>query len=188
MTRRHRKDKYVALSVGFWRDHDLQSLTLADRGLFIKALSYCGDVQNDGVMTERDWALVVAGEVPGDIPGSVLALVHAGVLRPNDAGGYDIPSYTEWNMSREEIESKRKAEREKKAKQRKRTANTPNSRLSPGTGGGDTQGDVPPDVMPLDQQINRSIEVGSNSVGENTRALGALVLADESHFGESGAA
>lgn len=126
MSKRRRKDKYVALSVGFWRDHDLQGLALADRGLFAKALSYCGDVQNDGVMTATDWAIVVAGEVPQDVPPSVARLVSFGVLTETGCGGYSIDSYDEWNMTRDEIDANRKAERERKRKQRANGSNKPN--------------------------------------------------------------
>ena len=60
------------------------------------SISYCDYVRSDGFIPEGAW--------PAKLSGGVKELKGAGLYEPVE-GGYGLHDYTDWNASREQIES-----------------------------------------------------------------------------------
>ena len=75
-------------------------------GLYARALSYCGDLLTDGFVP-AEW---VKGVATAKLARTLMA---AGLWQEVD-GGFQIPDFLDLNPSREQVESKRKADRVRK--------------------------------------------------------------------------
>lgn len=82
-------------------------------GLWAVAGSWCGDQLTDGFVPS--YMLTALGGKPADAK----ALVDAGLWVTVD-GGWEFTGWHEWNPSRETVEARREADREKKAKAREK--------------------------------------------------------------------
>jgi hypothetical protein len=89
---------WVKIDDHWWRDPRAQALSPTARDVFTRLLSYCGDVRNDGRLTERDLGVALLGE---HWKKPVQELIDAGYLG-DDLSVVDSRSYLFTEEMREE--------------------------------------------------------------------------------------
>lgn len=103
-------------------------VSLSAIGLFALGLSYAADNETRGRLPER-WVL---GRIVGDDQSAPQQLVDAG-LWTRDGSAYEIHDFHDYNLKPEELEERRRGDRER---QRKRRQPPRDSAVTPGTGKG----------------------------------------------------
>jgi hypothetical protein len=104
----------VWLSTTFYMDPAIESLTMAQEQLYIRALAYCGAAETGGYVSARG---VLRLGVRGPVA-SAEALVKAGLWEHADGGGWQFRSWSVWQKNGDDLVQRRKADRERQARRR----------------------------------------------------------------------
>lgn len=93
---------YVLLDDGFHSNPKIVRAGLAAAGLYARALSYCGDYLTDGHIAE-EWLMGAAGKDGLKVVNELLR--HTLIVREN--GGFHIPDYLDYQLSKDQVLAKR---------------------------------------------------------------------------------
>lgn len=97
---------WVKLDDKFWADPKVEEVGNEAAGAFARMLSYCGDHLTDGKVTDAKARYIAKPKV-------IDRLAEFGFIAKNGAG-WIIPDFLDFNPSREQVEAKREADRERK--------------------------------------------------------------------------
>lgn len=150
---------YAQLDVNAPDHWKVASLTDAQFRLWVYALCYCQKHLTDGVIDRRSLCVIM----PKARPSTALALVKAGLWHQTDDGNFQLHDYADWNKTRNQVENKRKYDRDHKRSytSRERVVNeSDTSRVAAtlryATLRSDTQGqDLPPAAEPAPEAPKR---------------------------------
>lgn len=95
---------WAKLDDGFWSNPKVEEAGNEAAGAYARMLSYCGQHLTDGHVKQAAAKYITRRPI-------LTRLVELGFLERNGEG-WIIPDYLEFNPSREEVESKRKARSE----------------------------------------------------------------------------
>lgn len=98
---------WVKLDDKFWADPKIEEVGNEAAGAYARMLSYCGDHLTDGVVTDAKARYIAKSKV-------IERLAEFGLIVKRGTG-WEIPKYLEFNPSREQVEAKRAADRERRA-------------------------------------------------------------------------
>lgn len=98
---------WVKLDDKFWGNPQVIKVGNEAAGAFARMLSYCGDNLTDGLVPGETAAFITKPKV-------LLKLADFGFIKPK-GDDWVIPCFLDFNPSREKIEAKREADRERKA-------------------------------------------------------------------------
>jgi hypothetical protein len=106
--------EWVKLSTQFYNDPAFDDLTPNAERLFVRCLAFAGAVGTGGVLTQKQIKKV------GILNSNryVSELVQNGLWVQTESGDYRIRSWDLWQESADELEQRRKADRERKARAR----------------------------------------------------------------------
>jgi hypothetical protein len=98
---------WVKLDDKFWGNPKVQKIGNEAAGAYCRMLSFCGDHLTDGLITGDALRFICRPKVAE-------ILTEYGFIQPHGED-WIVPDYLDFNPSREQVESKREADRKRRA-------------------------------------------------------------------------
>jgi hypothetical protein len=109
-----RNGSYAPLSAHYYKDDAIALAGERAEVLYLRGLAFCADVLSDGFISDIQLTRHVGVGLTGNVKARADKLCEVGLWERVD-GGYRIPSWPKWNLTKAEIKDKQRRDAERKA-------------------------------------------------------------------------